>query len=452
MNKTRHKRKLDCFEEMQRYVAGIDLAGHADHYVCGPRKDDGTHDIEHFGTTTEELRRMLSWLKERGVVSAAMESTSVYWIPVYDILESSGIKVVLVDTRTVRMVPGRKSDVKDCQWLQRLHSAGLLRGAFRPPERFNAIRMVIRERENVIAMRTQAIQSIQKSLDQMNVRLHHAVSDIDGVTGMKMLTAIVNGERDPFKLAAMRDYRCRKDVAAIAAELVGNWRDEHVFNLEQAYLMLVALDERLAAYDQKIVAMFADVSKDSGGEAVDVDKSAGESKRKGSIGERKMLARLMGFDMTSVTGIGIQSAYAIAAELGNDLSMFPDENHFVSYIGLAPPLGTSAGKRVRTGHKAKNTNRVGMILRQCAMGTMRTNSEIGARFRCIRSRSSTLTAVKATARRMAQLLYRGVKFGTKYVEEGEDAYEKRRRDRTIRSMSRKMKSLGISFEELAKAS
>ena len=182
-------RRTNRFDEVQRYVAGIDLAGHADHYVCGPRKDDGTHDIEHFGTTTNEILRMVAWLKERKVVSVAMESTSVYWIYVYDMLEKAGIGCLLVDTRTVKMVPGRKSDVKDCQWLQRLHSCGLLHGCFRPPEKFNAVRSVLRERENMVAARTQAIQMIQKSCDQMNIRIHHAVSDICGATGMRIRTA-----------------------------------------------------------------------------------------------------------------------------------------------------------------------------------------------------------------------------------------------------------------------
>lgn len=213
-------RRTNRFDEVQRYVAGIDLAGHADHYVCGPRKDDGTHDIEHFGTTTNEILRMVAWLKERKVVSVAMESTSVYWIYVYDMLEKAGIGCLLVDTRTVKMVPGRKSDVKDCQWLQKLHSCGLLRGAFRPPEEFNAVRSVIRESENVRQMRTQSIQSIQKSLDQMNVRVHHAVSDIDGVTGMRILAAIVGGERDPRVLAKLRDKRCRKSEAEIAEDFL----------------------------------------------------------------------------------------------------------------------------------------------------------------------------------------------------------------------------------------
>ena len=187
------KKPAAVFEEFRRNVAGIDLASRGDNYVCGPRRENGECEIASFGTTTAELHKMTAWMKERHVESAAMESTSVYWIPLADLLESNGIEVVLVDPREVRMVPGRKSDVKDCQWLQKLHSCGLLRGAFRPPEDIAAVRSVLREKDNLTAMRTQAIQQMQKSLDQMNIRVHHAVSDIDGMTGTAIIKAIVEG-------------------------------------------------------------------------------------------------------------------------------------------------------------------------------------------------------------------------------------------------------------------
>ena len=222
------------FSETRRDVAGIDLAGHADHYACGPRRADGGHDIDHFGTTTPELERLLAWLKARGVVSAAMESTGVYWAPVAHLLESNGIEVVLADTREVRMVPGRKSGVEDCQWLQRLHSCGLLRGGFRPPEDVCAVRSVLREKESAVRMRVQCARQMQKSLDQMNIRAHHAVSDIDGKTGLAIVGAIVGGERDPRRLAALRDPRCKKSEAEIAGHLTGTWREEHLFTLGQA--------------------------------------------------------------------------------------------------------------------------------------------------------------------------------------------------------------------------
>jgi hypothetical protein len=249
------------FEEIRRNVAGIDLAWRAEHYVCGPRREDGGYDIAAFGTSTPDLHEMLKWLKERNVESVALESTSVYWIPTADLLEANGIEVVLVDAREVRMVPGRKSDVKDCQWLQKLHSCGLLHGAFRPPETVAAVRSILREKDNLTAMRTQAIQQMQKSLDQMNIRVHHGVSDIDGKTGTAIVKAIVEGERNPIVLARLRDGRCKKSEKEIAAHLTGTWRDEHLFNLGQAFKTMQFLDERIAEYNSKASEMFAAVGQ-----------------------------------------------------------------------------------------------------------------------------------------------------------------------------------------------
>lgn len=446
-------RQTNRFDEVRRYVAGIDLAGHAEHYVCGPRKDDGSHDIEHFGTTTSELQRMVVWMKERNVESAAMESTSVYWIPVYDTLESSGIECILVDTRTVKMVPGRKSDIhQDCQWLQRLHSCGLLKGAFRPPEVFNAVRSVIRERENVQQMRTQAIQSIQKSLDQMNIRLHHAVSDIDGVMGMKILSAIVAGERNPRVLAAMRDKRCKKSEKEIAEELTGTWREEHLFNLERAYRTLCFLDEQIAEYDIQIRAMYAKIAADFPPlDPTTPDGGSGKGKKKDPV-DAKAKADLVricgGFDMTTINGIDYDTAAMILSELGPCLDAFPDESHFISYIGCAPSLGKSAGKNISQRKKHKNTSRVGLRLKMAASTLFRSESSLGARLRCVRSRTCSRTAIKDVARVMGKTIYRGMKYGQKYVDEGEAAYEKRNRMRTIKSVRNKIRKLGISAEEL----
>ena len=436
------------FGEVNRYVAGIDLAGSADHYVCGPRKDDGTHDVEHFGTTTDDIARMVAWLKARNVTSAAMESTSVYWIPVYDALERAGIKPVLADTRQVRMVPGRKSDVQDCQWLQRLHSCGLIRGAFRPPERFNAIRTVIREMANVTAMRTQAIQAAQKSMDQMNIRLHHAVSDITGKTGMAIIGAIVDGERDPHRLAAMRDSRCAKSEAEIAAELTGNWREEHLFTLSQAYRTLLFLDERIAEFEAKIRAMYAELARES--EKPDPPPpERGKPKDKVDVSAKRDLARLLGgFDPTTLDGVDYALAAAIVAETGPDLSMFPNEAHFISYAGLKPSLGKSAGKNVRTGRKAKNTSRLGQYFRQAAFTLGRSKCALGARYRCVRSRSCPTTAIKDVARELAKRYYRGVRYGQQYVDIGEESYLKRRREQMVRNMKRNIAKLGVSAEEL----
>ena len=438
------------FDEIRRNVAGIDIAGHADHYVCGPRCDDGGHDVAHFGTTTTELRRLLGWLKERRVVSVAMESTSVYWIPVADVLEAEGIEIVLVDTREVRMVPGRKSDVKDCQWLQKLHSCGLLRGGFRPPENIAAVRTVLRERENLTAIRTQCIQQMQKSLDQMNVRIHHAVSDIDGKTGMAIVGAIVEGQRDPEALAALRDPRCRKSQKQIAEELTGTWRDEHLFNLAQAYRTLLFIDERIAEYDEKVASMFKVLAVASNNVPPPPPPEGGKPSQKDrrDAAEKQVLHQFVGFDITAVAGIGYNTAATVVAELGIDFSRFPSERHFAAYIGLAPSLGKSAGKNVRQRRRCRNTSRAGQALRMAASSLYKSQTELGAFFRSVARRTDRKTATKATARRMAHMIYRAVRYGAAYVDHGAEAFEAKMRERTLRTVQNLVKVHKINELEL----
>ena len=450
------KKSKVVFEELRRNVAGIDLASRADHYVCGPRLEDGECEVKAFGTTTSELYRMLEWLKERQVESVAMESTSVYWIPLADLLEASGIEVVLVDTRAVRMVPGRKSDVQDCQWLQKLHSCGLLRGAFRPPEAVAAVRSIIREKDNLTAMRIQAIQQMQKSLDQMNIRVHHAVSDIDGKTGTAIIKAIVEGERDPAKLAELRDRRCKKSEQEIAEHLTGTWREEHLFNLGQAFKTLQFLDERIAEYDDKAQGMFAllantvDTSDTLPPPSPMPDTKPTAKERTDSAGKGN-IQRFMGFDPTVIPGIGYNTAAIIASELGTNFDRFPDERHFASYIGLAPSLGKSAGKNVRQ-KRCKNTSRVGRALRMAASTVYRSQTELGAFFRNVARQTDKKTAIKATARRMAHMIYRGVKYGKEYIDRGAEEYEARLRERTVRTVNRLIKSYNINSSEIAGAS
>ena len=447
------QKKTAVFEEVRRNVAGIDLAGRADHFVCGPRREDGTYEIAAFGTTTPELRRMLQWLQERKVESTAMESTSVYWIPIADLLEANGIEVVLVDAREVRMVPGRKSDVQDCQWLQKLHSCGLLRGAFRPPEAVAAVRSILREKENLQTMRTQAVQQMQKSLDQMNIRVHHAVSDIDGKTGTAIIQAIVEGERTPAKLAALRDKRCKKSEKEIAEHLTGTWRDEHLFNLSQAFKTMQFLDERIAEYDAKAAQMFATLAEASGTPDNPLppsslpDKKLTAKERANGAG-KAYIQQFMGIDLTAIPGIGYDTAAIIASELGTRFDRFPDERHFVSYIGLAPALGKSAGKNVRQ-KRSKNTSRAGRALRMAASSLYRSQSELGAFFRNTARHTDKKTAIKATARRMAHMIYRGVRYGKEYIDRGAEAYEARLRAKTLRTVNKLIKSFNIDSSEIA---
>jgi len=447
------KTTVPVFDEIRRNVAGIDLAWRAKNYVCGPRRDDDGFDIEAFGTTTPELHRMHMWLKDRKVESVAMESTSVYWIPLADLLEANGIEVVLVDSHDVRMVPGRKSDVEDCQWLQKLHSCGLLRGAFRPPEAVAAVRSILREKENATAMRTQAIQQMQKSLDQMNIRVHHAVSDIDGKTGTEIIKAIVEGERNPAKLAELRDARCKKSVAEIAEHLTGTWREEHLFNLGQAFKTMQFLDERIAEYELKASEMLAKLAATSGNpppQPPPTDRKLTKKERNNPEGKAK-LCQFMGFDMTCIHGIEYDTAMIIASELGDKIGNFPTEHHFVSYIGLAPSLNKSAGKKIRQKKRRKNTSRVGRALRMAASSLKNSKTELGAFYRSVARRIDGKTAVKSTARRIAQLIYRGIRFGKEYINRGAEAYESRLRDRTVRTIKSLIKSHNISGLELIAA-
>ena len=443
------------FTEIRPNVAGIDLACRANHYVCGPRLESGEYEISSFGTTTPELYRMLKWLQDRNVESVAVESTSVYWIPMVDLFESKGLEVVLVDAREVRMVPGRKSDVQDCQWLQKLHSCGLLRGAFRPPEAVAAVRSILREKETQVAMRVQALQQMQKSLDQMNIRVHHAVSDIDGKTGTMIISAIVKGERDPMTLASLRDPRCKKSVKEIAEHLTGTWRDEHLFNLKQAFKTMQFLDERIEEYDSQAALMFKSLAEST-------DQSDGtpplppesnknlSAKERTDYAEKAHLKQIMKFDLTHISGIGYDTAAIIVSELGVNFDCFPTEDHFASYIGLAPSLGKSAGKNVRQ-KRYKNTSRAGMALRMAASTLYRSSSELGAFFRNVARRSDRKTAVKATARRMAHMIYRGVKYGKEYIDQGAEAYEARMREKTVNNVKKLIKKFNINMLEIEHA-
>jgi transposase len=438
------------FEEQRRNVAGIDLAGHADHYVCGPRKDDGEANIRHFGTTTKDIEEMLGWLRQEGVVSVAMESTSVYWIPVCELLEGGGIEVVLVDTREVSMVPGRKSDVQDCQWIQKLHSCGLLRGAFRPSQDICAIRTLIREKASLVVDRTTWVHRMQKSCDQMNIRIHHAVSDMDGMTGLAILHAIADGERDPLKLAALRDKRCKKNEAEIARHLTGNWRDEHLFNLKQALMSYEFIAERIRDYERQIFSLIEAMRREESGSTPDHPdlRKAGAMRRKGEEQLRDALFQMSGNDLTVISGIGPETASVVLSELGLDFTRFPTEKHFVSYIGLAPRLGKSAGKNVRQKRRFRNTSRVGAALRMAAATQRHCRSELGAFFRNVARRQDAKTAIKATARRMATLIYRLMRYGKAFIDKGAELYEAQFRAKKIRSLGKTIKSLGLNELEL----
>jgi len=445
------KKTVQSLKVIQPDAAGIDL-GSREHWVACPPFKDNTPNVQRFGTTTPELLRLADWLKEQKVKTVAMESTGVYWIPLFEILDSRDFEVNLVNARQVSHVPGRKTDMLDCQWLQLLHACGLLRGSFRPSDDICRLRALLRERNTMVDQRSDWVRRMQKSLDQMNICVHHAVSDITGVTGMAIIRAIVDGERDPRILAQMRDRRCQKSEDQIAEELTGNWRAEHLFNLRQALKMYDQFCQTVIEYDTEILAYIQTLQP-----CIDDDQctpppvstsKARNIAKKGQGPMREALFQLTGFDLTTIDGIGVDTAAVITSELGFDYSAFPDEAHFVSYLRLAPNLSISAGKKVPSKLKGTTTSRVATALRMAALTLRNSKTALGAFYRRISRRKGASVAVFATARKLAQIIYRLVCYGQAYIDIGAKAYEAQFNNRRLKYFTRALRDMGYKVKPL----
>ena len=311
-NRQGKARSIEGLPIVRRNVGGIDL-GSERHWVCAPAREGSGREVADFGATTPELIRMAQWLKERKVESLALESTGVYWIAPHEVLEAEGMDVLLVDTRQLARVPGRnkKTDPTDCEWIQRLHSCGLLMGSFRPKEEVCKLRTLVRDKATLVAEAGDWVRRMQKSLDQMNVRVHRAVSDLDGVTGMAIVRAIVEGERDAKKLAQLRDRRCRKSEEEIAEQLSGHWREDHLFSVGQSLKMYDAIQERIAAYEQEILRQLADMEpEERRGQAAPPLKNPQKAKaiqKRGQEPMRQALYRMSGVDAAQIDAIGVET-------------------------------------------------------------------------------------------------------------------------------------------------
>jgi transposase len=429
-------------------VAGVDV-GSSEHWVCGPVRPDGSSNVKVFGTTTSQLDDLADWLIEEGVVSVAMESTYVYWIPLYELLESRGLEVLLVNARDLHNVPGRKTDLHDCQWLQLLHSCGLLRGSFRPRESIARMRALQRQLANLIAERTRCVQWMQKALDQMNVQVHRAVTDVTGLTGMAIIRGIVAGERDPVELARLRHGRCRKSVQQIADHLAGNWREEHLFNLASALRLFDALQSEIASYEAWLLKqMQALQPPERRHEPVPSHPNPLKERAIRSRGDqdsRTALWRLAGVDLTRIDGISAGAARVVLTEIGPNLGAFPTENHFVSWLRLCPRTPISGGKPIRKRRNSLGANRIAGVLRMAATSLQRSKSALGAAFRRIARHKGGAVAVFATARQLARLIYRMLRYGHDYVDIGEQAYEQQFQARRLATLTETAKSLGYTL-------
>lgn len=428
---------------MNLNAAGIDI-GSERHLVAVPEGRD-TVSVREFGTFTADLQALAAWLKKCGVTSVAMESTGVYWVPLFELLERLGFEVKLVDARHVKNVSGRKSDVLDCQWLQQLHTYGLLSGAFRPPDEVCVLRSYLRQREMLIQTSSRHIQHMQKALQQMNLLLHNVVSDITGVTGMKIIKAILAGERDPRVLARNRDERCQNTAATIAKSLVGNYREEHLFALRQAVDLYEIYQAKIADCDHAIIKQVEKQPDSSDDDPPTPEKQVKARDRiRDGVDVRDLLFKKSGVDLFAIPGMAADTLLMVTGEVGLDMKPWKTEKHFASWLGLCPGTKKSGGKVLQ--HKTKrNPNRATQAFRMAAASLYRSQTALGAFFRRIKSRSGGQQAVTATAHKIARLYYAMLSHGTSYVELGQKAYELRYKERRIDHLKVQAKSLGFQL-------
>lgn len=438
-------------EHINKMAAGIDI-GSSSHFVAVPMGCDDVS-VREFKSFTTDLIELADWLEHCGIETVAMESTGVYWIPLYELLESRGFEVKLVDARHVKNVSGRKTDVLDCQWLQQLHTYGLLNGAFRPNESVCVLRSYLRQRSMLIQQASSHIQHMQKALSQMNIQLHNVISDITGDTGMKIIRAIVAGERNPSVLACYRDKRCKNSLETIEKSLIGNYREEHIFALTQAIELYDTYKAKIIECDNKIelqVSTFEDrvIEKSSQQASAVKGKSRAHCKNTFSFDAKSQLIRIVGVDLTMIPGIEASSALKIVSEIGLDLGRWKSSKQFSSWLGLCPGNKVSGGKRL--GGKSKRTaSYAASTLRMAASTLHRSNSALGAFFRRLRSRLGAPKATTAAAHKLAIIFYEMIKNRVEYDEVGQDYYEKQYRDRMVKNLSLRAKMLGFELKEIA---
>jgi transposase len=443
--KKRKHRKLDrSLPVMRTNAGGIDI-GATEIFVAVPADRDA-ESVRSFPTFTQDLHSLADWLQQCRIDTVAMESTSVYWIPLFQILEARGIEVHLVNAQHVHHVPGRKSDVLDCQWLQYLHSVGLLRASFRPEQAICEIRSLMRHRESLVQMACVHVQHMHKSLDQMNLQIHHVISDITGVTGLAIVDAIVAGNTDPKELAKLRDYRIKASVETVTKSLVGDYRPEHIFTLKQSLTAYRHYQQLIADCDREVQQRVEAFHTTDDGPTAPADSSDTTTPIASTFDLHSHLERIFGVDLTAVPGFDVLRIQTIFSELGADLSKFPTDDSFSSWLNVCPKDGTSAGRRIR-GPKVKTKNRVTQAFRMAAQSLHNNKSYLGDYYRSQRARYGALKAIKNAAHKLARIFYHLVKTRQPFDETVFAKLEVRNQQRRLRKLQTLANQMGYSLVE-----
>lgn len=440
---SKRQRKKQQFMLVNPNAAGIDI-GSQFHVVAVPADRD-KEPVRTFKTFTGQLYQLADWLEVIGIDTVAMESTGVYWLPLFEILQSRSINVLLTNARDSKQVPGRKTDVNDAQWLLQLHQYGLLRGSFQPTEEMAALRAYMRQRERLLDYAAAHIQHMQKALMHMNVQLHHVVADITGATGMRIIRSIISGNSNARELAQYRDIRCKASEETIAEALTGNYRPEHLFELKQAVELYDSYQVRVAACDNKIEAVLQTLRNSNPPEAP-LPKARHRTRQPNapSFNVREMLYAIAGVDLTQIHGLGPYLALKLISECGTDMSRWTTVKHFTSWLCLSPGNKISGGK-ILSSRTRRSSNRAAALLRLAAVNVGKTETALGAFYRRLATRIGKAKAVTATARKVAAMFYKILRYGEHYCAPGADYYEERYRQRVLKNLERRAKQFGLTL-------
>jgi len=445
-------------------AAGIDVGANEIWVAVAPDRTE--QPVRRFGAFTRELKAIVQWLRNCGIVTVAMESTGVYWIPLYQLLADAGLKVCLVNARHVKNVPGRKSDVRDCQWLQYLHSVGLLRASYRPEQAICAARSIYRYRQNLLSQAAQHVQHMQASLDQMNIKLHHVIDDLTGRTGLAIIEAILDGERDPQQLAKHRDHRIKASEQTIVKALEGDWRSEHLFvlrvaweNWKQAQQQIQKCDHQLLEYTRQLEASTTltrpiKIMRLST-EVTDPHLLARPSKPRKKLSKneppgpwREELSRFFGVDLTAIPSISVLTGITLMTELGNDLGAFKSAHHFSSWLCLCPDNETSASKVLRRATR-RSQNRVRQALRMAASSLHHDKSYLGDKYRRLRAKLGAPKAITAMAHQLARIIWHLIAHRVPFDLTIFAAYEKVNQTRRLKRLSSAARQMGYQLTPIA---